>query len=322
MRLDALSKRSQELKMTKVCLMFPGQGSQVLGMGKDLYDNYQEAKKVFDIAGDDLKKVVFEGQEETLKLTKWTQPAIFTVSIAAFEVLKSKIDISKFDFVAAGHSLGEYSALCAAGFFSFSDGLKIVQARGGFLQAASEKSKGAMAAILGMDKQKLGDICNEVSSIGICEMANFNCPGQIVISGMFDAVNKAIELANVQAAKCILLNVSGAFHSSLMTQAAQSMSNELDKYSFTKPNFAVYTNCDAALSSDISAIKPKLVKQINNAVKWDESITNIIKSGFDTFIELGTGRVLSGLLRKIDKSKKALNIEDCASLDKTLAQLN
>ncbi|MDR2860401.1 MAG: ACP S-malonyltransferase, partial [Elusimicrobiota bacterium] len=211
--------------MTKICLMFPGQGSQTVGMGKDLYDKYPKAKEIFDLAGEELKKVIFEGPEETLKLTKWTQPAIFTVSIAAFEAFKSNIDVSKFEFIAAGHSLGEYSALCAAGFFSFEDGLKMVQARGGFLQTASEANKGTMAAVLGLEKQKILEVCKEASSIGVCEAVNFNCPGQIVIAGTIDAVNKAVELANKAGAiKCVILNVSGAFHSSLMKSASESMS--------------------------------------------------------------------------------------------------
>ncbi|MDR1952736.1 MAG: ACP S-malonyltransferase [Elusimicrobiota bacterium] len=309
--------------MKKVCLMFPGQGSQSVGMGKDLYDKYPNSREIFDLAGDELKKIIFQGPEEILKLTQWTQPAIFTVSLAAFKAFEDNIDISNFEFVSAGHSLGEYSALCAAGFFDFADGIKMVKARGSFLQKASEQNKGIMAAVLGLASDKVEEVCKQASCDGICEPVNFNCPGQIVIAGTVDGVNKAIELAkNAGALKCVILNVSGPFHSSLMKPASEAMARELEKYSFSKPKFPVYTNCDAALTSDISDIKNKLVKQINNAVKWNESINNIINSNFDIFIEIGPGKILSGLLRKIDRSKKAFNIEDSASLDKTLSELN
>ena len=308
--------------MKKVCLMFPGQGSQAVGMGRDLYDRYPKDKEIFDLAGDELKTVIFDGPQETLKMTKWTQAAIFTVSIAAFEVFRGAIDISEFDFVAAGHSLGEYSALCAAGFFGFQDGLNMVKARGEFLQAASEKNKGTMAAVLGMDRVRVEDICKEAAGSGVCEPVNFNCPGQIVISGTTEGIKKAVDLISAAGGKSIALNVSGAFHSSLMEPACGQMSRELDKYDFAGAKFPVYTNCDAEKTADAAGLKGKLVEQINHAVKWDESIGKIIKEGFDTFIEIGPGRVLCGLLRKIDRSVKALNIEDLASFEKTLAEIN
>ncbi|AKL97731.1 ACP S-malonyltransferase [Endomicrobium proavitum] len=307
----------------KIGLIFPGQGSQVVGMGKDLYDKYPKAKEIIDLAGDELKKIIFEGPEETLKITKYTQPAIFTVSMAAFEVLKENIDASKFEFVAAGHSLGEYSALCAAGFFSFENGLSMVKARGEFIQKASQENPGTMAAIMGLEKQVLEDVCKKASEFGVVEPVNFNSPGQIVIAGTVAAVEKAVELATAAGAlKCVVLNVSGPFHSSLMSSAADSMAQELKKYTFTAPAFGVYTNCDALLTTDSTIVKDKLFKQIKSAVKWDESIQNAISGGVETFIEVGPGKVLSGLLRRIDRSKKALNIEDEASLQKTLAALN
>ncbi|MDR1695132.1 MAG: ACP S-malonyltransferase [Endomicrobium sp.] len=306
----------------KIALLFPGQGSQYVGMGKEFYDKYPKAKEIIDSAGDELKKIIFEGPEETLKITKYTQPAIFTVSMAVFEVLKENMDFSKHEFVSAGHSLGEYSALCAAGFFSFQDGLSAVKARGEFIQKASEANPGTMAAIMGMEKQAVEDICKQASALGVCEAVNFNSPGQIVIAGTVAAIQKAVELAAAAGAvKCVILNVSGPFHSSLMSPAADMMAEELKKYDFTEPSFFTYTNCDAALTKDSAIVKDKLVKQIKSAVKWDESVHNIISSGFESFVEVGPGKVLSGLLRRIDRSKKALNAEDCVSLEKTIEML-
>jgi len=308
--------------MAKITLMFPGQGSQTVGMGKELYDKYAKAREVIDSAGDELKRIIFEGPEETLRLSRNTQPAVFTVSMATFEVFKESFDILKNDFVAAGHSLGEYSALCAAGFFSFKDGLSMVKARGEFIQKASEENPGIMAAIIGIEESAVENICKQVSNFGACEAVNFNSPEQIVIAGTSAAVNEAVKLAyEAGAKKTVILNVSGPFHSSLMASAAENMSRELEKYSFTVPSFGVFTNCDALLTRDLSTVKEKLVKQIKSPVKWSESIKNIIAAGFDKFVEIGPGRVLSGLLRRIDKSKKALNIENPVGLQKALEEL-
>jgi [acyl-carrier-protein] S-malonyltransferase len=308
--------------MSKIALMFPGQGSQTVGMGKDLYEKYSKAKEIIDLAGNDIKDVIFNGPESTLKLTQYAQPAIFTVSMAIFEVFKANYNFVNSEFVAAGHSLGEYCALCAAGFFSFKDGLEMVKARGKFIQEASCKNPGTMAAILGMQKEQVLDICIKASSYGTCEAVNFNSPGQIVIAGVSAAVNKAMEIANEAGAKTVILNVSGPFHSSLMNSASDAMSRELEKYNFNNPFFGVYTNCDAQLTKDVSQIKEKLVAQIKNSVKWDESMQNMILLDYEKFIEIGPGKVLSGLLRRIDKTKKTLNIEDSISLQKTLEELS
>jgi [acyl-carrier-protein] S-malonyltransferase len=309
--------------MSKIALMFPGQGAQSVGMGKDLYDKYLKAREIIDLAGDELKNIIFKGTEETLKLTEYAQPAIFAISMAAFEVFKESYDLSNDEVVSAGHSLGEYSALCAAGFFSFKDGLAMVTARGKFIQKASAKTPGTMAAIMGMEKSAVENLCKRASDAGVCEAVNFNSPGQIVIAGTVLAVSKAVELAaDAGAAKTVILNVSGPFHSSIMSPASDDMSKELEKYNFNSPSFGVYADCDALLTTDASVIKEKLIKQIKSPIRWDEIIRNIIESGCDKFVEVGPGKVLSGLLRKIDRSKKALNIEDSASLQKTLEELS
>jgi [acyl-carrier-protein] S-malonyltransferase len=309
--------------MSKIALIFPGQGAQTVGMGKDLYDKYSRAREIIDLADSELRKIIFNGPEETLRLTHYTQPAIFTVSIAAFETFKEFFRGSNVEFIAAGHSLGEYSALCAAGFFGFADGLSMVKARGEFVQKAAEKNPGLMVAILGMEKSAVEDVCKKASRFGVCEAVNFNSSEQIVIAGTISAINKAVRFAiDAGATKTVFLNVSGPFHSSLMTSASEKMAEELVKYNFNTPSFGVYTNCDAAFTFDVSVIKEKLVKQIRSPVNWDESMKNIIAAGFDKFVEIGPGRVLSGLLKRIDKSKKALNVEDSKSLQRTLEELN
>ena len=308
--------------MTKLVLMFPGQGSQTVGMGKDFYDKYSVAKNIIDSCDDDLKNVIFSGPEESLKDTKYAQPAIFAVSCAIFETLKSVINLDEYEIVTAGHSLGEYSALYAAGFFNFKDGLNIVKARGGFIANASEKNPGGMAAIIGMGKQDVIDVCKQASSEGVCEAVNFNSPGQIVISGTKASLAKAVELAQAKGAKrAIMLNVSGPFHSSLMKPASEQMKTELEKFNFSAPKYAVITNCDAQQTKDSSLIKEKLVKQVASPVLWDSSITNLINDGFDTFVEIGPGKVLSGLVKRIDKTKKILNIEKIEDLEKVTEEL-
>lgn len=312
--------------MKKIGLVFPGQGSQYVGMGKELYDQNPIVKETFDkadnILGFGLKKIVFEGPEDTLRATQYTQPAIFTLSVALSKLLKSLKIFEHKSLFAAGHSLGEYSALCSAGVFSFEEGLRLVKSRGEFIQKASEENPGTMAAIIGLEKDKVEAICQAAKPFGVCEAVNFNSPGQIVIAGTKDAIAKAVEAAQVAGAmKAVILNVSGPFHSSLMARAAEMMRDELKKYQLHQAEFPVVTNCDGQVTIDGAGIAEKLVKQINNAVLWEDSIKKMMENGVEAFVEIGPQRVLSGLIRRIDKTKKIINVEDKKSLEKTLQEL-
>jgi len=307
-------------------LIFPGQGSQYVGMGKELYERYPEAKETIDQANDllgfDLKTILFEGPEDLLRQTQNTQPAIFVVSVAAYRVFRSMYSSRSDSFLFAGHSLGEYSALCAAGVFNLPDGLRLVKARGEFIKAASDRNPGTMAAVLGLDAGKVNDICRQASAAGACTAANFNAPGQIVISGTTDAIDKAVALATeMGASRSIKLSVSGPFHSPLMTTASEMMQKELEKYSFSEAVSPVITNVDAQATTDVQSIKEKLVQQINHSVLWEDSIKKMIAMNCATFIEIGPQRVLSGLLRRIDRNVASYNFEDAKSIEKTLAAL-
>jgi [acyl-carrier-protein] S-malonyltransferase len=312
--------------MAKIGLLFPGQGSQTVGMGKEFYEKYDYVKRLYneanDILGYDLKKIIFEGSEETLRQTKYTQLAIFLTSIASYKVFSTNYELNTHDCIGAGHSLGEYSALAAGNVFSIKDGISLVKARGQYIQEASDNNPGTMAAIIGLDKDKLGELCRKAPDTETCEMVNFNSPGQIVIAGHKNAVEKAVSSAQAAGAmKAVMLNVSGPFHSSLMNSASDKMKEELGKYELQNPSFSIVTNCDAQITADKSRIAGKLVRQINNPVLWEDSIKNMISLGVETFIEIGPGRILSGLMRRIDKKKKCLNIEDENSLNKTLESL-
>ncbi len=300
-----------------IALLFPGQGAQYVGMGKELYDHFPVAKKTFDQAAEQLGSeyvdVIFSGPEEKLRETKFTQVALFIVSMAAYQVLK---DTGCEPSMAAGHSLGEYSALCAANAFDFSTGLNLVKARGAAIQEASLQSPGAMSAIVGLDQIKLEDICSQVRAKGVCEAVNFNCPGQIVIAGAVDAVEEAMGLSQKSGAlKSIRLNVSGPFHSSLMKPAADKMAQVLEHSSIGDTHIPVVMNCDAQPVQSAQDIKKKLITQIDHAVQWEKTMRFMIQQGVTQFVEVGPGRVLSGLLRRIDKTKKALNIEDQKSAE-------
>jgi [acyl-carrier-protein] S-malonyltransferase len=310
---------------SKIAFIFPGQGSQVPGMGKSLYEKFPEVKEIFDqsnsVLGFDLKEKMFHGSEEELKQTFITQPAIFTVSSAAFKIFSSRCSIQP--TYVAGHSLGEYSAFFSAGAFDFQTGIKLVKCRGEFIQSCAEKHPGTMAAILGIEKAVLQNFCSHVTCEEcFCEMVNFNCPGQIVVAGTKPEMEKLVHhVSQTPGAKAIVLNVSGAFHSKLMNEASKKMSEVLNQTQISDAKTAVLTNVDAHPTIKAGEIKEKLIRQINHPVLWEDSIKKMISDGVETFIEIGPGRVLSGLMRKIDRKKKVLNVEDEESLNKTLNEL-
>lgn len=283
----------------KIAFVFPGQASQYVGMGKDLYENSSIAKEIFDkaeeILGFELKRICFEGPEEDLKQTKVTQPAIFVHSYIVSTLLGEKIKAD----MAAGHSLGEYSALVYAGVLSFEDALKIVKLRGELMQRAGEQNPGTMAAIIGLDEEKVKQVCEEVKD-GIVQPANFNTPEQIVISGEVNAVKKAMQLAKEAGAKIVKeLVVSGAFHSPLMESAKDELKNALDEVKFNKPSIPVYFNVTAKPTFDLNEIKDLLYRQITSPVLWTQIVMNMVSDGAVKFYEIGPGKVLQGLIKKI-----------------------
>jgi len=310
--------------MEKIALVFPGQAAQYVRMGKEFYEKYPVAKETFDkaneILGYDLKKIIFEGPLDLLTQTKYTQPAVFVTSVACFKVFTMNYELSTINYC-AGHSLGEYSALVASDVLSFEDALKLVNSRANFTQSACEKTKGTMLAILGAEQNEVSEICAQASSIGICQAVNFNAPGQIVISGEIAAISKARELAKTKKIKAIPLAVSGAFHSSLMKEAADKMAEELKKYVFKNPRFPVVSNCDAEITTTAEKIPEKLVKQIASPVLWIDSINKIISTGCGIFIELGPKNIVSGMIKKISPTVKIFNIENEATLNTTLEAL-
>ena len=305
---------------TTVALIFPGQGSQAIGMGKDLAEKYAVARQTFEEADDalgyKLSQLCFEGPEDKLRLTEITQPAILTVSVAALRILETRIPRPTF---VAGHSLGEYSAHVASGTFSFADAVRTVRNRGKYMQEAVPVGVGAMAAILGMDLAKVTEVCQEAAQGEVCTAANINSPEQIVVSGNAAAVERAVKLADQRGAKrAKLLPVSAPFHCSLMKPAQDRLENDLKKLEMRKPVYPIACNVDAELVSDDLKALQSLVRQVTGSVKWDPCMRLLIARGVQTFIEVGPGKVLCGLMRQIDRSKSALNVSDEASLAKTV----
>jgi [acyl-carrier-protein] S-malonyltransferase len=293
-------------------------------MGKELAANHAVARKTFEEAdealGYKLSQLCFEGPEERLRLTEITQPAILTVSIAAFRVLSE--NGPKPNYV-AGHSLGEYSAHVAAGTLKFADAIRAVRNRGKYMQEAVPVGLGAMAAILGMALDKVTEICRDAAHGEICQPANINSPEQIVISGHAAAIERAIKLATERGAKkAVSLPVSAPFHCALMQPARDRLAADLQALNFQKPAFPVVCNVDAALVTDAEPARATLIRQVTGSVKWDPSIRLLIEKGVSLFVEVGPGKVLWGLMRQIDRSKASLTVADEASLQKTLAQFS
>ena len=307
-----------------IALLFPGQGSQAVGMGKELTEKYPIARQTFEEAdealGYKLSKLCFEGPETELRLTEITQPAILTVSVAALRVLETRIP--KPGYV-AGHSLGEYSAHVASGTVSFADAVRTVRNRGKYMQEAVPVGVGTMAAILGMEIGKVVAICQEAAQGEVCEPANVNSPEQIVISGNTAAVERAVKFAAERGAKkAVLLPVSAPFHCSLMKPAQDRLEADLNALKMQKPVYPVACNVDAELVTDDLRARDSLVRQVTGAVKWEQSVRLLIAHGVDTFIEVGPGKVLWGLMRQIDRSKTSLYVSDEATLEKTLKSLD
>lgn len=306
-----------------IALLFPGQGSQVIGMGKELAEKYPEARQTFaeadEALGYKLSQLCFEGPEDQLRLTEITQPAILTTSIAALRVLETRIPKPSF---VAGHSLGEYSAHVASGTFSFVDAVRTVRNRGKYMQEAVPVGEGTMAAILGMDLEKVTAVCKDAAQNQVCSPANINSPEQIVISGNTAAVERATKLADERGAKrAKVLPVSAPFHCSLMQPAQDRLKADLEKVAMKKPVYPVACNVEAALVTDDLRALDTLVRQVTGAVQWDPCIRLLIAQGVQTFIEVGPGKVLCGLMRQIDRSKATLNVSDEASLSNTLQRL-
>jgi [acyl-carrier-protein] S-malonyltransferase len=300
--------------------MFPGQGSQQVGMGRELAALYPVAKETFDEAdaalGYKLSQLCFQGPEDKLKLTEITQPAILTASVAAWRVLQSQGMAPSY---VAGHSLGEYSAHVAAGTLSFADAVRTVRNRGKYMQEAVPVGVGAMAAILALPAEKVEEICAEVARGEVCQAANLNSPDQTVISGNKAAVERAAEMAKQRGAKrAILLPVSAPFHCALMQPAQDRLSQDLCALEFHNPEVPVMCNVDAALLTTGDAGRDALIRQVTGAVRWVQSMRGLIKLGVGDFVEVGPGKVLCGLIRQIDRSRSCVNVEDEASLQKTI----
>jgi [acyl-carrier-protein] S-malonyltransferase len=309
--------------MGKLAFLFPGQASQYCGMGRDLAANFPESREVFDAAdaalGFSVSGLCFDGTEDALKLTENTQPAILTVSMAAYRALEKRGVTPDF---AAGHSLGEYSALVAAGAVDFADAVKLVRERGRYMQEAVPAGVGAMAAILGLAGAEVTEICKKAAQGETISPANLNSPEQTVISGHAAAVKRAVEMASQEGAKrAVILAVSAPFHCELMTPAQKRLEPDLRATAFRALRFPVVTNVDAEAATQGDEAREALLRQVTLPVRWLDSVHEMIESGVTTFVEVGPGKVLSGILRQIDRSVRCFNVEDAASLNSTLDKI-
>jgi [acyl-carrier-protein] S-malonyltransferase len=308
--------------MSKTALLFAGQGAQVVGMGQDLATKFPAAQAWFDRAnaalGYDLTGICFRGPEAELTKTENAQPGIFLVSWVAFELLKARVPGLKFD-ATAGLSLGEFTALTAAGVMSFEDGLRVVRQRGRFMQEACDVTQGGMAAVIGLDEAPTREACAEAGVV----LANLNCPGQLVISGAAENIGKACELAKAKGAKrAIPLTVAGAYHSPLMASAQPKLQAELSALKLAAPQVPVIANVTAQPHGAPDQITARLVEQVTASVRWEESMRYLLAQGFTRFIELGPGAALTGFMKRISKDVQMLNVSDAASLETTVAALS
>ena len=302
--------------MKSIAFIFPGQGSQYVGMGRELFENFSVAKKIFEEADDTLhfsvSALCFKGPEEALKLTENTQPAVLTTSVAALKVLQAEKGVAP-QFT-AGHSLGEYSALVASEALTFSQAVKVVRLRGKFMQEAVPVGEGAMAAVLGMEREQVEKLCEEISSGEVLAPANFNSPGQIVIAGHSKAVQRAIERVKQEGKKAVLLPVSAPFHSSLMKPAGERLEKALEEISVSDLKIPVVTNVEAEANTSKDRVKELLVAQVSSPVRWEESMRKMVGKGIEQVLEIGPGKVLSGLMKRIDSRVETKNLEDLQTL--------
>ena len=294
-------------------ILFPGQGSQVVGMGSEFYNNFSSVKEIFNSADEKLKfklsKVILEGPEDQLKLTQNTQPAILTVSYAIFKILKEEFNYN-FENTKyfAGHSLGEYSALLCAGSLSFEDALYLLFERGKSMQEAVPVGKGGMLAVLGSENEEIEDCIKKIKSKGVCEIANDNAPGQIIVSGNIELIQELQNILKENKKKSIMLPVSAPFHCSLMNAAATNMKSKIENVNFTKPTYEIITNVSASPTNDPVKIKKLLVEQIYSKVRWRESILYMSNQNITEYLEIGPGKVLTGLVKRILPSTNSSSI--------------
>lgn len=306
----------------KIAFLFPGQGAQYINMGKSLYENINECKEIFDkgeeILEMPIKDIIFDGSEETLKSTKYNQPAILLTSLACQKALE--LEGIEADYV-AGLSLGEYSGLVYSGIVSFEDGVKLVKTRATIMDEGIEEGVGSMAAVMKLSKEKVDTLLKEASKFGVVEAANYNCPGQVVITGEVDAIRESVSIAKALGGLCIPLKVSGPFHSSLYEEASFKYYEGIKDVEINEPKKVMYSNVLGKPYSKQDDIRDLLRKQIMSPVLFEDSINHMLDQGIDTFIELGPGKTLSGFVKKIDKKANVYNIEDLDTLKSTVEKI-